>query len=163
MFLIRYYQPIVGNTVVALVPRPTSVDYPDVRLFRTKTSKDGATIVQRPMRDSRVRKWIWEKYKKKVPNYDVQWTLLETFDCQSRWEAGFADTRIEIWENDSDSGGFGDTTDGAVADTVTYINLKWIKVQFLQVTRHVRPGGGEVVYDQSTVEFVVDDDNYFTF
>lgn len=163
MFLIRYFQPSVGPTVVSLVPRPTSVDYPDIRFYRTKTSKDGVPIIQRPLRDSRVRKWIWEKYKKKVPNYDAQWQFLETLDAQARWDAGLGDTRVEIWENDSDSGGFGDTTDNLTADTVTYVNLKWTKVQFLQVTRHARSGGGEVVYDQSVVEFVVDDDQFSTF
>src|SRR3954469_20389640 len=100
MFLVRYYAPTIGLTIVSLKPRPTSVDYPEFRLTRTRTSKDGAVIVQRPMRDPRPRKWIWEKYRSSVPLYEAQWQFLVSLESQARWDFGLADTSIEIWEND---------------------------------------------------------------
>lgn len=163
MFLIRYYQPTVGVTVARLTPRPTTVDYPEARLFRSRASKDGATIVQRPMRDPRPRKWIWEKYRSSVPLYEAQWQFLVSLESQARWDAGLADTSIEIWENDSLTGGFDKVTDLQPPDLIAYTNLQWTRVQILQTTRTIRPGGGSVVYEQSIVEFTIDDDFFTSF
>lgn len=163
MFLIRYYAPTIGTQVVSLRPRPTTVDYPESRLLRTRTSKDGNTIVQRPMRDPRPRKWTWEKYRSNVPLYESQWQFLASLECQARWDAGLADTSIEIWENDSLTGGFDKLTDENSADLITYTNLNWTRVQVLQATRTIRQGGGSVVYEQSIFEFVIDDDFYTSF
>jgi hypothetical protein len=160
MFLIRYYVPAVGYVVTSLVPRPTSVDYPEARLFKMKQSKDGAAIIQRPLRDPRPRKWIWEKYRPTISVYETQWQLLKSLEVQTRWELGLADTRVQIWENDSGEGGFHGVLNILPPDLEFYTNLRWTWVQFIQVDRHIRPGGGPVTYDSSTIEFVIDDDDY---
>jgi hypothetical protein len=98
-----------------------------------------------------------------VPLYEAQWQFLASLECQARWDAGLADTSIEIWENDSLTGGFDKLTDSNPADLITYTNLQWTRVQVLQATRTIRPGGGSVVYEQSIFEFVIDDDFYTSF
>jgi hypothetical protein len=97
-------------------------------------------------------------YRSNVPLYEAMWQKLVSLETQARWNAGYSDVRVQIWEDTTDTGcGFNKLTSGTTADTVTYTNIKWVWVRFIRVDRKVRRGGGTVTYDTSTVEFVIDD------
>lgn len=164
MFLIRYYDFANGTQTLKLHPRPTTVEYPDRRLFTRRQTREGKTILQRPRRDSRSRKWIWNGYRPGLlATFDDQWAKLAKLEARSRWEAGHTDLTVLVWENESTIGGFDSTTDGLAPDLVGYTNLKFTKVKFIQVQQLIRDGGGLVTYDRSEIEFVVEDDQYLAF
>jgi len=150
------YQPAVDAVpvIVTLRPGPTDVEYPETRAYKTMVSQDGAVIVQRPLRDSRARKWIWRRYHDDIPAYANLWTLLRSLEYRSRLAAGLPGT-VEIWEDETGTGVFDRTTAGAVP--------VWTTVKLLQVHRKVQGGGGRTTYDESTMEFVVEDSAFTGF
>lgn len=164
-FLIRYNNG-AGNTVLRLSPSPTEVEYPEKRLFKSQPVRDGGVVRQRPLRDSRPRQWTWKGYRPVGPsmqNFDTLWTALEGFDIKARKAAGYATLTVDIWEDDTEEGGFGDLTSGSTPDLSGYTNMKWTTVEVQQVTRKTRKGGGPTVYDTALFEFVVVDSTYGAF
>lgn len=159
-FLIRYEHASLGTQTVKLSPRPTEVEYPEHRLFKSTPTQDGATVLQRPLRDSRTRKWIWKGYRNYITAYKNLWTLLVSLETRARRQAGFTDTTVLIWEDETGVGGFDRTTNGAAPDTVNYSNLTFTRVRIIQANRTPRDGGGPITYDTSMVEFVLDDTTY---
>lgn len=153
--MIRYKNSPTGSyTEVTLHPAPTSVNYPETRLFKTRTTRDGNVIVQRPLRDDRPRRWQWANYRSHMPAYKALWSLLETLEYRHRVREGLHPI-VEIWEDETGTGGFG-KMEGS--------NKKWTKVKIVQVHRSVRPGGGHgVVYDDSFMEFYIVDPEYAEF
>lgn len=155
MFWIRYKdrdgQGRLIDVEVPLFPAPTEVDYPEKRLYTTHTTQDGAVVVQRPLRDHRVRKWIWRGFSPQLLTYENQWKLLESLEYRNRL-ANNLPGYVEIWEDVTGVGGFGKMTDTG--------ERIYTKVKFLQVDRTPRKGGGFVKYDTSTVEFVIEDESY---
>jgi hypothetical protein len=137
-----------------LFPRPTEIDYPETRLYTSKTTEDGAVVVQRPMADSRPRKWTWKNYPSILPVYENQWKLLETLEYRTRLNNNLSG-HVELWEDTSGIGGF-TRLDGSG-------NRVYTKVKILQAHRTPRQGGGLMTYDESTLEFVVDDVTYTGF
>jgi hypothetical protein len=157
MFLIRYYHgPTSTWKVERLTPNPTDCEYPPKRQVNVRTSRDGAVVVQRPAHDRRPRRWLWRNYPKAHTAFNSLWTFLESLEMRARLDAGYTDEWVQVWENETGAGGFDRTTDNGPADTVTYTNLKWCKVKFVQVTRDVE-GGGPVRYPEAYVEFWIDD------
>jgi hypothetical protein len=156
MFWLRYQVRDGGGNLVTvetpLDPAPTDVEYPETRHIKQATTQDGATIVQRPLRDPRVRKWRWTGHQTETEPYATQWALLASLETRARVLAGLPAT-VEIWEDVSGIGGF-DRMDGA--------NRQYTTVRFLQVDRAPRKGGGPVVYE-SVVEFIIADPTYSTF
>ena len=64
----------IGNEVL-LDPKPTYPEYGE-RLNYTLHESEGKTIKQRSLRNPKVKKWVWEKYRSDVPKYEDQyWTL----------------------------------------------------------------------------------------
>lgn len=159
MFLIRYYDSDLGYVVLQVRPAPGRVSYPEGDDITVRPS----LVVQRPDQDTRPRKWIWEGYRDSIPRYKNLWDTLHTLKVKLRWAAGYTDPRVQIWENVTEEGGFGETTDGLTPDLVTYTNLKWTWVRITQVHRKTRPAGGPITYDTSTVEFYIDDENWTDF
>lgn len=163
MILVRYYDTSVSTYLVAQIrPGFGGVDYPGNRLFERKSSRDHAVIVQRPMLDDRPRRWIWTAYRESMPLYRILWDLLSSLEIKNRLEAGYTDPRVQIWEDETASGGFGHTTDGNPPDLVAYTNLRWTWVKFLQVDRTVRDAksGALLTFDETFVEFVISDPDY---
>lgn len=154
MFLLRYKLTETGayQAPYVLSPGPTAVDYPPRRLFVEKEVQDGGSILQRPIWDSRPRRWIWKGYHPRIPVYERQWAELERHDTLSRLRRGEPAT-VQIWEDESTVGGFGKTTDGLAPNMVSHTNLQWTTVRFVQVSRDPRDNGGLVVYEESVVEF----------
>lgn len=162
MFLIRYYDFDLGHVVLPVRPAPTEVSYPDRRQFTYKPTLRGGTVIQRPSMDTRVRKWVWKAYRGSIPLYESLFTTLSNLEAKARWQAGY-EPYVEIWEDVTKEGGFGSTLDGLAADLEFYTNLKWTRVVFQQVHRKTRGGGGRVVYDDTWIEFTVDDESYLEF
>ena len=157
MFWIRYKHYVEGvltDTEVMLRPGPTEIDYPERRLYKAHTTQDGWIVVQRPLRDSRSRTWSWKGYPPTIPTYENQWKFLETLEYRTRLQSSLPGY-VEIWEDVSGVGGF-DSVDEDSARVYT-------KVKFLQVNRTPRKGGGTVTYDDSGIEFVIQDEQYTSF
>jgi hypothetical protein len=151
VFQVRWQETTGGAyTTLTLVPMPTAKEYPVRRDMVTKTSPDGNVIVQRPMRDARPRRWIWLRYSDRVPGYTALWAALEALEYRTRLQASKPPT-VEIFEDVTKEGGFGNLIGGTTK--------VWTKVRFLQVTRSMASGGGSV-YDESFIEFVIDDPAY---
>lgn len=106
------------------------------------------------------RRWVWRMYPASHAAYRSLWTLLESLSAKARWESGNADPYVEIWENETDEGGFGGTTNTLEPDLINYTNLKWTRVRFLLVSRRSRRGGDLPCSEESLVEFSVDDAGY---
>lgn len=155
MFYVRYKATSGGAyTTIALNPAPTNVEYPDHRLYKAQNTQDGAVVIQRPLRDDRIRRWIWKAGRSTVTSYENQWQVLKTLEYRHRLRNNLHPI-VEIWEDLTDTGGFGGLTAGS--DKV------WTKVKFLQVHRRLREGGGRVIYEDSIIEFVIADDTYTAF
>jgi hypothetical protein len=155
MFALRY-QDVAGiYTTVYLQPNPTDISYPDARLYKAHSTQDGAIVVQRPLRDDRVRQWVWKGFcdSDLLAVYRNQWLLLAKLEYRYRLRNNLPPI-IEVWEDETTLGGF-DGLDGSAKI--------WTKVKFLQVQRTLRSGGGRVVFDTSAIEFVLADDRYGAF
>lgn len=157
MFWIRYEtrdgSGNLSTVETQLALNPTDVDYPEFRNYKPLVTQDGAVIVQRPLRDSRPRKWVWKGYGPSIAAYSAQWQLLQSLDGRARLQANLSPT-VEIWENVSGVGGFSRLNgDGSRLYT---------RVRLTQVDRTPRQGGGPVSFD-STVTFQLDDATYAAF
>lgn len=146
-FQVRYKDTEGGAyTTLTLAPGPTEVDYPPRRDFKVQATQDGAHVVQRPLRDSRPRKWVWKGYGPNLPTYENQWQALLALEYRTRltntvWPI------VEVQEDVLGESGFSG----------------WVKVKFLRVERTPRGGGGGLVYDDSTIEFVIVDGTFTGF
>jgi len=164
-FLIRYSTdaaPGSTYTILELSPGPTEVDYPEAREYNIRTTQDHNIVIQRPIKDSRVRKWLWKNYRSNIIGYNSLWTALVALESRQRDIDG-KNPVIQIWENETGEGGFDETTDQLAPDLSGYTNIEWVQVKFLQVTRKSRSGGGPVKYDESVVEFVIADASWENF
>lgn len=165
MFLIRYTE--AGESedeqvVLQVKPKPTEVAYPDRRLFSQEDTKDGVVVIQRPRKDARPREWVWTGYPPRNVQYNNLWAVLESLEVKSRLDAEL-DPEIEIWENDSGTGGFGETDDNEDPDFIDYSNIVFVKVKFIQVTRTNKGGGGPAAFTSSRVVFVITDPDWSNF
>lgn len=157
MFWIRYKDWQDGVQVdveMSLRPGPTEIDYPEMRTYKLQVTQDGAIVIQRPLRDSRPRSWSWKGYPPVIATYENQWKRLETLEYRARL-ADSLPGYVEVWEDVTGVGGF-DKVDGSG-------NRIYTKVKFLQVNRTPRKGGGLVTYEDSTIEWVIADDQYTSF
>lgn len=165
-FLIRYSTDAAPGsvyTVLSLSPCPTTVTYPDYRLYNTRVTQDHAVIIQRPLKDDRARSWVWSNYRPTTPGFEVQWNTLLTLEARQRAQDGF-NPIIQIWEDESaNAGQFGNTTDDLAPDLIGYTNIEWTEVKILQATRRVRDGGGPVTFSESILEFLITDASWENF
>ena len=166
-FYIRYLDVPAGTLQVLNVhPKPTGVEYPDVRDFNAIDTQDGNVVLQRPIRDRRRRRWFWVGFRSYMVVWENMWNTIVPLEAKARAEAGFTDVTVEIWEDESSGeGGFNLTTDGQPPSytSPTVNNLKWTKVKFIQVSRQSRKQGGPVAYDPAFIEFVIKDPTYERF
>lgn len=148
MFWIRYTDNS-GTHEVSLTPGPTEGDYPEGDGSKVQTTQDGAIVIQRPMRDSRPRKWLWRGYGRSDASNNSLWDLLQSLTTKARVAAGLSAT-VKVWEDVTGAGGF-DKTDGLGAKVYTTVRVH-------QATRKPSPSG-PVVYE-TALTFYVDDLNY---
>jgi hypothetical protein len=151
-YWIRYKDTAGGAyTTITLSPGPTEVEYPERRAMETKATQDGATVIQRPLRDTRPRKWVWKGYIPTLVPYTNQWNTLLSLEYSTRLEAGKY-ALVEIWEDVVAEGGF-NRLDASQ-------NKIWTSVKFLRVDRTAKKGGGSISYDDSFIEFVIEDTGF---
>lgn len=153
MFWIQYKDAHNDTIEIPLIPSPTEVDYPPSRDFEARKTQDEALVIQRPLVDSRPRKWIWRGYPPRIISYETQWQLLKTLDCKERHANGLSPI-VGVWEDVVTDSGFG-RKDGS--------SRLYTKVKFILVDRTPKPGGGLIAYDTSMVEFQISDPTFTSF
>jgi hypothetical protein len=141
MFQIRYSATEGGTfTTLTMHPAPTEIDYPERRMMTLHPTQDGPPVIQRPLRDSRSRKWIWKGYGPRIAPYENQWEALKALEYRTRLDANQWPI-VELREDELAESGF----------------ANWTKVKIVRVERTARKGGGGLVYDESFIEFFVVD------
>src|SRR5690606_33657832 len=123
-------------------PAPSDVTYPEAEAVAIKNSVDGNVVIQRPLKDGRVRKWHFQGWGKGSEPYETQWNTLQSLTTGRRSQNG-QDPYVYVWEDESGVGGF-DRTDSEG-------NRIFTRVRIAQANRVPRNGGGPVRYD-STLE-----------
>lgn len=149
-FWIRHRNAQGALVETALAPGPTEVEYPDGDGSKVLVAVDGAAVVQRPLRDTRPRQWVWHGYGPTHASYETLWALLTSLTSRARLAAGLSST-VEVWEDVTGAGGF-DRKDGSG-------NKVYTTVAITRASRAPLKGGGPVFYD-STLEFRVQDASY---
>ena len=153
-FWIRWKDTEAGAyTTLSLQPNPSDVDYPPQRDYKATPTQDGSTVVQRPLRDTRPRRWIWNRYRDGITPYKTQWDTLKTLEYRYRLEQGLY-PYVEIWEDETGIGGF---------DRMSGPTKVWTVVKMLRVDRSLAKGGGRPIYDESFLEFAINDSTYTGF
>lgn len=73
---------------VMLSPAPTVVEYPGEMNGEKIETPDGRVVIQQPSNDARVRAWIWKGFPGFMPQYEKQYSLIQTFRSRYRQELG---------------------------------------------------------------------------
>jgi len=128
---------------------PSHVDYPDRRNFKTLETLDGNVIVQRPLRDSRPRRFVWRNLPLKSAEYSAQWELLRTFDYRHRLSSGLY-PYVGVWEDETGAGGLARMDGSSRILTLAKI---------LQVSRSAEPH----FFPETFIEFWIADPTYKEF
>jgi hypothetical protein len=159
-FHVRWKDAPTGEyTEKELTPWPTTVEYPPRRTYNLHTSKDGVTVVQRPIRDARPRKWLWDVLRKDSATFASLWAVLDVLEWRNRVKAEKY-PYIEIWEDVTGIGGFDRWTEEENPEDRQKI---WTRAKVLDLDRIIRPNGGPVIYAPVTMTFVVEDPTYQEF
>jgi hypothetical protein len=150
---------IDSGTIATLSPGPTYVEYPTKFDNTIRFSKDGNPTIQAPLKDARVRHWVWRRYRPTVPGYEnlfsqllqLQYKLRLTEDTP---KPPWVFLKEDVSENFSPlqfSGGTWSVLDD------------FVRVKVVDVTQNVARQGGIVIYEETRLSFVVDDSNWNTF
>jgi hypothetical protein len=132
---------------VDLTPKPSAVEYPESSPHTAIPTVDGATVIQRPLVDTRVRRWLWYNYPRSHQEFASLWSLLESLETRTRFDQGLTPW-VYVWEDLSGTGRF----DRKVAGDEIFSRVRVVRVE-----RTARPGGGPVIYDRAAFEFRVED------
>ena len=145
------------SSKLQLIPGPVAVEYPNAPLGTTLETADGRVIVQQPSKDGRQRAWIWNNIPAWLPAFPALWTALERTRSRYRLEAGLSPY---VYLYDGETKELSKAT-GWAANAVTRTE-DWVRCRVLGVTRTVRPGG-DVVYSEVRLRFVIDDPTHTYF
>ena len=144
---------IMSGTMVQLVPGPTYVEYPPKFTNEVRFSKDGAPIVQSPLKDGRPRTWIWRRYRSKVPGYDALYNRLLNYQHRLR-ETSTPPKSPWVWIRDTESGNL----TYKQWDGTKWIEVEtWVRVKVTLVSQNIAQQGGPAVYEDTVFQFVIDD------
>lgn len=161
--------PAVPETrILQLSPAPSGVDYPPLGLGHFETTRDASPSWSRPLVDARPRKWIWEGYPWTYTPFREQCEILSTLLYVRRRSPEYPsdDRLIEIWEDGTGAGGFGEMLpghEGEAPDTETGSNLNWITVRGINLVLSPAKGGGRTRYERAVFEFRIEDAGYTQF
>lgn len=146
---------IDNATETIISPRPSTVEYPNVRATLHET--EGAVIVQQPTRNVGVHTWTWSGYPYWLAAYQALWISLLKLRSRHRLEA--AETYPYVFLKEDLTNLFRSTS-VAAGPTVTE-NYSFFKCRVLEVSRQLRQSGSSaVVYESTTLKFTVDDTAY---
>lgn len=148
---------IVSGTITQLSPAPTWVDYPERFVNTVRFSKDGAPVVQAPLKDSRPRTWIWKRYRSSVPHFDTLYNLLLNYQYKLRQATGQSPW---VYVRDTESGNLTFRTQNG--NTFTE-NASWVRVKVIQVTKNLAQQGGPAVWEDTKFVWVIDDPTWNLF
>lgn len=145
---------INSGTIVTLRPGPTFVSYPEKFEANIFTSKDGNPIIQHPLKDGGVRSWVWVNYRNYVPGYTNLYNQLLQLHHKLRINAGKSPW-IYVFDDES-----------ANLTRFTYNGSKWVetetwvRVKVSNVTQNLARQGGPAKYDETRMDFLIDDDSW---
>lgn len=150
---------IDSGTIYTLYPGPTYVDYPPRFEHNVRVSRDGNPIIQAPLSDGRVRKWVWQRYRFDTPRYTTLFNKILNLQYKLRLLATPAKSEYVFLKEDVSEnlsplawgGGVWAESDG------------WIRVKVTNVTQNVAHQGGKVIYEETVMEFVIADPTWNTF
>jgi hypothetical protein len=141
---------------VRLVPGPVEVDYPTGPLGDELETVDGRVVLQQPSKDGRRRQWIWRNIPAWLPGFTTLWHTLERSRSRYRLERGLS-PYVYLLDSEthelSVDAAWSDGSNGVVREE------GWVRCRVLGATRIIRPGG-DVVYAEIRLRFVIDDPNH---
>lgn len=138
-------------TQTLLTPGPVGVEYPTAPAGVTLETVDGRVVVQQPSKDGRQRQWVWQNLPAWLPSFPTLWTALERTRSRYRRQAGLSPY---VYLLDAETHELSKTTSWTSGNVVR--SDDWVRCRVLGVTRQVR-GGGDVVYSEVRLRFVIDD------
>lgn len=151
MFQIRWKDTSGGAyTTLTLRPAPFDVEYPDDRDYKETKTQDGKTLVQRPLIDTRARKWIWDNFPQRLTTFWDQWQILKGLEYRTRLDANKW-PYVGIFEDEMGFGGF----DRTVSGSPVFTQVKILKAQLKHLKGKTLPQ-----YDAPFIEFVVEDPTF---
>ncbi|MBU8921010.1 MAG: hypothetical protein KOO63_04225 [Bacteroidales bacterium] len=147
------------GTASLLTPGPTYPDYPNRFETTTHVSQDGNVVVQAPLKDERIRHWVWKNYRYTVNRYPALFSQLLQLHYKLRLQE---DTPKSPWVflKEDVSNNFGKLE---FAAGVWTLNEDYIRVKVVDVTQNVAHEGGNVKYDETRLSFVIDDNTWNVF
>lgn len=150
---------INSGTINQLLIGPTYVEYPDRFVNEVRTSKDGYSIVQSPLKDTRPRSWVWTRYRSSVPKYDTVYNQLLNYQYKMRQSS----TPVKspwVWVKDTETGNL----TYKQWNGTKWIEVEtWVRVKVIQVTQNIARQGGYAVYDETRMTFSIDDATWNNF
>jgi hypothetical protein len=136
---------------VLLNPGPVAVEYPTAPAGVTLETVDGRVVVQQPSKDGRQRQWVWNNLPAWLSSFPTLWTTLERTRSRYRLQAGLSPY---VYLLDAETKELSQSTSWS-SNQVVRTN-EWVRCRVLGITRAVRPGG-DVVYSEIRLRFVIDD------
>lgn len=142
---------INSGTITQLSPAPTTVEYPINFDHKTTPASDARVVINPSLLDSRARRWVWRRYRPSVNNYESMYNILLNFQHKLREQAGkspFVFLKEDISKN---------------LDRLNLNGVVWerqadfVRVRVVDVSQHVAGEGGNVTYDSTVMEFIIDD------
>ena len=130
------------------------MDYPTDPLGTRQEIPNGSVVLQQPLRDPRVRRWVWEGYPDWYWPYRALWGFLEPLRSRYRFQSG---NSPYVWVRDTESGGL--RTVGSAGDVVTP-TYSWLKVRVVEVSRKMGTKSTLPTFDTTMLSFVVADEAF---
>ena len=144
---------IQSGTITQLNPGPTWVEYPDKFDNEVRYSKDGNSIIQSPLKDSRPRAWVWRRYRQSISKYVSLYNLLLNLQYRNRITSPAAKSPW-IYVKDTETNNL---TYRQWNGTKWIESEDWVRVKVTQVTQQIAAQGGQAVYDETKFTWVIDD------
>lgn len=138
------------ETIIRLTPGPTYPDYGE-RFPYTIQETHGRGVMQRSKKNPKEMRWVWVNYGPTVPRYEDQyWRVLFANQAHLRISRGMS-PYLYLMEDTTGNFGRYDTITGT-------IQPDWVRCTITYVGRTERRDGGNVIYDETEMRFLIDDD-----
>lgn len=137
-----------------LSPAPTRVVYPTDPLGKRHEIPNGSVVLQQPLRDPRIRQWVWEGYPEWYWPYRALWSVIEPLRSRYRYQSG---NSAYIWVRDFESQGLRSIGSAGNVVTPTY---SWFKCRVVEVSRKMGTTSSLPTFDTTVLGFVIEDAAY---
>lgn len=140
------------STIVRLSPGPTYPDYGE-RFPYTIQETHGRGVRQRSKKNPKEMRWVWVNYGPSVPRFEKQyWEVLFANQSHVRMSKGKSPY---IYLMDDTTGDF-----GKYSPITGRIEPDWVRCVITYVGRKPRRTGGNVIYEETEMRFIIDDDDF---